>query len=86
MINLPINAKSLVASLLLFLLGAAVGAGGLYFYTVKVLVPKYKTQMMSEMFSGESPAWGDFFKNQNPFEGTGETSAEDYVNPFEVIE
>lgn len=96
--NLPGTAKSkkILVGLALFLLGAVVGAGGFYFYSQKVLVPKYKAQVMSEMFSGQGAEWGDFFKKveeeaseegyTNPFEGGGEVSEEEYVNPFEVIE
>jgi hypothetical protein len=88
------KSKTILVGLALFLLGAVVGAGGFYFYATKAMIPKYKTQMMSEMFSGSGSGWGDFFKKvemseeeyTNPFEGAGGTSAEDYVNPFEVIE
>jgi hypothetical protein len=89
--------KPVLIGFLIFLFGAAVGAGGFYVYSTKVLIPKYKTQIMNEMFSTQSPEWGDFFKKveeektpqnyTNPFEGTGGgTSNEDYVNPFDVIE
>lgn len=72
------------------------GAGGFYFYSTKVLIPKYKEQITSEMFSGQGSGWGDFFKKVeeekseeefvNPFEGAGETGEEEYVNPFELVE
>lgn len=96
--NLPgvLKSKTILIRLALFLLGAAVGAGGFYFYAIKVMVPKYKTQMMGEMFGGQGAEWGDFFKKVeektgeeeyvNPFEGAGEVSEEEYVNPFDVIE
>jgi len=96
--NLPNTSKSkkILVGVFLFFLGAIVGAGGFYFYATKVLLPKYKTQMMSEMFSGQGTEWGDFFKKveeekseeeyTNPFEGAGGTSEENYVNPFDVIE
>lgn len=95
MLNLPGTSKLILVSLACFLLGVAVGAGGFYFYSTKVLIPKYKAQVMSEMFSGQGTGWGDFFKKveeekseeeyTNPFEGAG-TAAEDYVNPFDVVE
>lgn len=96
--NLPGAAKSktILIRLALFFLGAVVGAGGFYFYAIKVMIPKYKTQVMSEMFRGQGAEWGDFFKKveeetgeeeyTNPFEGEGEVSEKDYVNPFDVIE
>ena len=90
------KSKTIFLGLALFFLGAVVGAGGFYLYSQKVLVPKYKAQMMSEMFSGQGAEWGDFFKKveeetseegyTNPFEGGGEVSEEEYVNPFDVIE
>ncbi len=59
------------------------------------MIPKYKAQMVSEVFGEGGAEWGDFFKKveeesdaknySNPFEGGGETS-EEYVNPFDVIE
>ncbi len=91
-----VKSKKILMPLALFLLGVVVGAGGFYFYATKVMIPKYKTQMMSEMFSGKESEWGDFFKKieeekseegyTNPFEGGGEVSEEEYVNPFDVIE
>lgn len=92
--DLPGSAKSntTLIRLALFFLGVVVGAGGFYFYSIKVMVPKYKAEMMSELFSGQGAEWGDFFENveseegfTNPFEGSGESSGE-YVNPFDVIE
>lgn len=96
--NLPdaSKLKRVLVGLAFFLLGAVVGAGSFYFYTIKVMIPKYKTQMMGEMFSERETDWGDFFKKVeekkseeefvNPFEGAGETGEEEYVNPFELIE
>ena len=96
MSNLSANAKTIITGLFLFLLGGLVGAGSFYLYSQKVLIPKYKTQMMSEMFSGQGAEWGDFFKKveeekseeeyANPFEGAGGTSEEEYINPFDLIE
>lgn len=91
------NVKFYLVGLLTFLAGAAVGAGSFYYYSTKVLIPKYKSEMISEMFSTQSPEWGDFFKKaeeekareeyNNPFEGASEEVSEDeYVNPFDVIE
>lgn len=96
--SLPESSKSkpIVVAVLSFLLGALLGAGGFYFYSAKVLIPKYKAQMMSEIYSGGGAGWGDFFKKieeekseeefTNPFEGAEETSGEEYVNPFDVLE
>lgn len=94
MVGLPKALKLALFGLTFFLFGVALGAGGFYFYATKVLVPKYKTQMMNEMFSGGEPEWGDFFKKveeeeteyANPFEGAEEVGEEEYVNPFELIE
>ena len=96
--DLPVNSKSKSKAILLkaglFFLGVVVGASGFYFYAVKVMIPNYKTQMIGEMFSGQGSDWGDFFKEvetseegyTNPFEGSGEGSEGEYVNPFDVIE
>ena len=90
------KSKTILLGGALFFLGAVVGAGGFYFYSQKVLIPKYKTQMMGEIFSGQGTEWGDFFKKieeeksteeyTNPFEGAGGTSEEEYINPFDLIE
>jgi len=84
--------KRPLLGLALFLLGAAIGAGGFYFYAIKVMIPKYKAEMVSEMFGEGGAEWGDFFESvegeegaTNPFEGAGESSGE-YVNPFDLIE
>ncbi len=90
----PVN--TLLIGILCFIFGLAAGAGGFYFYSQKVLIPKRETQLMSEIFQGESTQWADFFEAAasgegeytNPF-GTGseETSGtEEYVNPFENLQ
>jgi hypothetical protein len=97
--DLPKTAKSktVLVYVALFLLGAVVGAGGFYFYATKVMIPKYKAAMVSEVFGEGGAEWGDFFKKveeetseeeySNPFEGgEGGASEEEYVNPFDVIE
>lgn len=98
MTALPKTAKLVIVYLIIFLLGVAVGIGGFYLYTTKVLIPKEKTKIMNEMFGSGATGWEDFFKKAeeegytNPFEGTkeevleGEITEEEYVNPFELIE
>lgn len=94
--SLPMSLKTILIGLLCFLLGLLAGSGGFYFYSSKILIPKYKAQMMEEIFSNQGAEWGDFFKkleeetsqteHANPFEGSGGISGEDYVNPFDVVE
>ncbi|MFW6143761.1 MAG: hypothetical protein ACOC4Z_02505 [Patescibacteria group bacterium] len=91
--------KPLIVGIICFFLGAGVGGTSLYFYSRKVLIPKYKNQIMSELFGGSSSSWGDFFESiedeegeySNPFESTSEeqdqkSEEEEYVNPFENLE
>lgn len=98
MIILPKIVKTILAYLIIFIIGTAVGIGSFYLYTTKVLIPKEKTKIMNEMLGGGASGWEDFFKKAeqegyaNPFEGTkeeaseGEITEEQYVNPFELIE
>lgn len=96
MVELSTTVKLVLVGLLCLAFGALAGAGGFYLYSTKVLLPKYKSEVVGEMFSSQKADWGDFFKKAeeqkseeeytNPFEGAEETGGGEYVNPFEVIE
>lgn len=90
--------STILVGALCFILGAAAGAGGIYFYFQQILIPKHENQLMSEIFEGDSSQWDEFFEETasgegeytNPFESgseaTSEAEQEEYVNPFENIE
>lgn len=98
--NLPREKKfptSLLVVILSFVLGAAVGAAGFYFYSQKFLIPKYREEMMSDLLEGDSSDWDNLFQKmgseyRNPFDSEeselSEESeeSEEYVNPFEELE
>ncbi len=83
---------------LCFILGLTAGAGGVYFYSQKVLIPKHENQIISELFGEDSSQWAEFFEEAaseegeytNPFEigseATSEAEQEEYVNPFENLQ
>ena len=89
------STSPILIGVLCFILGAVAGAGGVYFYSQQILIPKNEQQLMTEIFEGDSSQWESFFEEAtsgedeytNPFEAgpeaTSEAEQDEYVNPFE---